>query len=180
MVSPWSHEWYSLWLTCYHIWSRLWLARHYKRTRLWLARNHKWTRLWSACSHEWPRLWITWNHKLLFFTDSKNPLGKNFNGRKHRKSVEKTEEGSKGSTMVGKTVRNTQLVRTCFEYKQTWLFATKGTCQAQFWELFQVCKPLNTSIWKQKWFNRLKKFCFYCFMESGQPYYGPFMDSHWP
>ena len=38
-------------------------------------------------------------------------------GRRWRK----LKEGSKGSTTVGKTVKNTQLARICFDYKQIWL-----------------------------------------------------------
>ena len=76
---------------------------------------------------------------------------------------------SKGSTRVGKTVRNTQLVRICFEYKQTWLFAKKGTSQFQFWELLQFATPPNTSQCRRKRFYRLKKSGFYFIVESGQP-----------
>ena len=57
------------------------------------------------------------------------------------KTWRKLKEGSKGSTTVGKTLRNTQLARICFDYKQIWLFATKGTCQFQFRELFQFATP---------------------------------------
>ena len=67
--------------------------------------------------------------KKIFLTDSKSPLEKNFNGRKIKKVWIKVEKSSKGSTIVGKTVRNTQLVRICLDYKQTWLFAIKGTSQ---------------------------------------------------
>ena len=50
----------------------------------------------------------------------------------------KLKEGLKGSTTFGKTVRNTQLARTCFGYKQIWLFATKDTRQFQFWKVWQA------------------------------------------
>ena len=68
------------------------------------------------------------------------------------KEWEKLKENSKGFTIFGKTVRNTQVVRICFEYKQTCLFATKGTCQFQFWELFQFATPPNTSHCQQNGF----------------------------
>ena len=53
----------------------------------------------------------------------------------------KLKEDSKSSTTVGKIVRNTQLARIRFEYKQTYLFEKRGTCQFQFWELFQFANP---------------------------------------
>ena len=82
---------------------------------------------------------------------------------------EKLKENSKGFTIVVKTMRNMQLVIICFEYKQTWLFATKSTCQFQFWELFQFATPPNISHCQQKRFYRLKKSGFYFIVESGQP-----------
>ena len=85
-----------------------------------------------------------------------------------RKVWEKLKENSKGFTIVGKTVRNTHLVRICIEYKQTWLFATKDTCQFEFWELFQFAPP-DTSHCQQKRFYRLKKSGFYFILASGQP-----------
>ena len=43
--------------------------------------------------------------------------------------------------MNEKTVRNTQLAKISLEYNQTWLLATKGTCQFQFLELVQFANP---------------------------------------
>ena len=80
-------------------------------------------------------------YKNTFFTNSKTPIEKSFSGRKHWKNVEKLKKGSKGSTINEKIVRNTQLAKFSLEYNQTWLLATKGTCQFQFLELVQFANP---------------------------------------
>ena len=52
------------------------------------------------------------------------------------------KDGSKGSTRVAKkTVRNTELTRICFEYKQTWLVAKRGTGKFSVLGGVSVCKP---------------------------------------
>ena len=72
----------------------------------------------------------------------------------------KMKEGSKESTIVKKTVRNLQLVRKCFEYNS-----------------FSLKTPKHINLKTKTALKTHKRSSFYFIVESGQPYYGQFMDS---
>ena len=112
----------------------------------------------------------------IFLTDSKSPIEKNFNGKDTEKMWKKLKEGSKGSTIV-KKIENHAISWNIFRIQTNMAVCDKRHMSISVLGTVLICKPPNISIWRQKRFYRLKRSGFFFIVESGQPYYGPFMDS---
>ena len=65
------------------------------------------------------------------------------------------------------------------EYKQAELLTIRGTCQLQFWGMFQFSSPQIRQIEDKNDLIVLKKSIFSCVMESGQLYDEPQLPRPW-
>ena len=91
------------------------------------------------------------NQQKKYFSQTRNVQKTTSMAENTRKVCKKLKEGSKRSTIVGKSVRNTQLLRMYFKYKQTdgkkanikltQLCANAVRCCIQFWKMFQPASP---------------------------------------
>ena len=75
-------------------------------------------------------------------------ISQNINGRKHWKKEKKLKEGSEGSTIVGRTVRNTQLVKIGFEYN-SFSLKTPNYINLETKTVFRTQKIKLLFLWSQ-------------------------------
>ena len=82
--------------------------------------------------------------------------------------------------MVKKNVRNAKLDQIMFRIQKKLAVSEGGTCQFEFRELVQFESPQMHDFEEKSDFANSRNPVFIFFVESGQPYYGPVMDSEWP